>query len=514
MSVHKIHIISLLLQLFFVQSFVSGNERQIRTLFYSLEKNSLPQQLAFYELYPNTPEGTKALSKAWELLSGTTLIDGKLVDLPITASSIEGMVKLVNKQPSEDITVLTNQQLQIIEAVSNKLSNRKLQGYYATNERQILDLPSSEIDVARAVLISQMDDNIVMQKIRSYEAMIDLMALQIMAKLPENATPEQKIRTINAFIFEEMGFRFPPHSKHVKDIDFYTFLPSVIDSRLGVCLGVSILYISIAQRLDLPLEVITPPGHIYIRYNNGRSCINIETTARGIHVDSEEYLGIRCRKLQERNIKEVIGMAHINNAGVCLKEERYEEALKRYHKALPYLPGDKQLSELMGYCYLFIGETDKGEALLREFIDYLPEEAVNKSTLAEDYFLGKTGVDAIRAVFLHVDETRDSILKKKDALIQALAKYPEFREGWESLATTWIQLHRTKEALQALEKCHSLDSEDSTVEYYLSAIYGTRFNYPKAWEHLKAAEELVAKRNHSPKALKYLRRQLAMVNPE
>ena len=76
-------------------------------------------------------------------------------------------------------------------------------------------------------------------------------------------------------------FRFPPHSLYAKDIDVYTFLPSVLDSRRGVCLGVSILYLCLAQRLDLPLEAMTPPGHIYVRYGED---LNIETTARGIDV--------------------------------------------------------------------------------------------------------------------------------------------------------------------------------------------------------------------------------------
>src|SRR5665647_1570782 len=105
------------------------------------------------------------------------------------------------------------------------------------------------------------------------------MALQILARLPPKASPQQKILKINELIFDEMRFRFPPHSLYAKDIDVYTFLPSVLDSHRGVCLGVSILYLCIAQRLDLNLEMITPPGHIYVRYRTTDQTINIETTA-------------------------------------------------------------------------------------------------------------------------------------------------------------------------------------------------------------------------------------------
>ena len=158
--------------------------------------------------------------------------------------------------------------------------------------------------------------------------MIDLMALQIRSTLSPNSKPEEKIDAINRFIFEELGFRFPPHSCYATNVDLYTFLPSVLDSRRGVCLGVSILYICIAQRLSLPLEMITPPGHIYVRYKNGEKEINIETTARGIHLEVlETYLAINTRSLQQRNVKEVIGLSHFNQASVYWITEKMKNPL-------------------------------------------------------------------------------------------------------------------------------------------------------------------------------------------
>jgi hypothetical protein len=50
------------------------------------------------------------------------------------------------------------------------------------------------------------------------------MALQIKKRIASNASHEELIEQINRFIFQEMGFRFPPHAIHVKDIDLYTFL--------------------------------------------------------------------------------------------------------------------------------------------------------------------------------------------------------------------------------------------------------------------------------------------------
>ena len=156
-----------------------------------------------------------------------------------------------------------------------------------------------------------------------------------------------------------MQFRFPPHSLYAKDIDLYTFLPSVLDSRKGVCLGVSILYLCLAQRIDLPLEIITPPGHIYVRYRNKESITNIETTARGINLPSDTYLGINTRKLMQRTIKEVIGMAFVNQASAVWGKEDYLTTVSLYEKSALYLPDDPLLKMFLGFNYLFIGKKRK-----------------------------------------------------------------------------------------------------------------------------------------------------------
>ena len=255
-----------------------------------------------------------------------------------------------------------------------------------------------------------------------------------------------------------MQFRFPPHSIYAKDIDLYTFLPSVLDSRQGVCLGVSILYLALAQRLDLPLEVITPPGHIYVRYNDGAKIINIETTARGIDLPSETYLGINTRRLQPRNRKEVIGMAFMNQAAVFWTKEDYKTTVKLYEKAVLFLPNDPLLKMFMGFNYLFVGKNAEGAALLREIRHITFDEAVSPETIPDDYLSGKIDAEGIKAVFLPVDETRASVLEKQKELKKILKRYPSFRAGQLQMATTWLQLGRGSEAREVLECYHQTRS--------------------------------------------------------
>jgi len=482
----------------------------LKTRLSSLDPLSVAEHLAFYELYSDTEEGEKALAHAWHLLSGGKIKKNQPITLPQV--DIQAVISLVTRQNFEKTVKLSFEQLNAIEDLSAKLANRFIKGHQIWTRDQTLQLQPHEIDLSRGLLIEQFHENI--EEIRQYEAALDLMALQILARLPQTATAEDQIREINSFIFQEMKFRFPPHSLYAKDIDLYTFLPSVMDSREGVCLGVSILYLCLAQRIGLPLEIITPPGHIYVRYRSGVKVVNIETTARGINLPSDVYLGIDTRRLEERNIKEVIGLAFVNQASVAWQQNDHKKAVELYEKAKYYVPDDTLLNFFLGLNYLFIGKKKEGRALLESLKGITFDWAVSPETLPDDYLQGRIDIDGLKAVFLHVDEKRESILEKQKTVQKVLKKYPKFRSGILQLAVTWLQLGRTAEAEQTLVQHHQLDPTNCNVEYYLAMIALHRSDYNKAWRHLLITEKLCQDRQHKCKALRSVRDHLRRLCPE
>lgn len=489
----------------------------LTALYSTLDPTSVAQHFAFYELYPDSTEGRKALKHAWDLLSGgcrSPECDPEVILPTIDAGPI---IALVNRSSKQTAPILNEEQLQVIEKLAKHLPNRKLKGYKVWTREEILALDPTEIDLARALLVAESWDKVEADKpkIRSYEASVDLMALQILARLKSDATPLEKIRVINDYIFSELRFRFPPHSLYAKDIDLYTLLPAVIDSRRGVCLGVSILYLSLAQRLDLPLEAITPPGHIYVRYTSPDGEItNIETTARGIDVPSEMYLSLETRKLQQRNLREVIGLAFMNQAAVAWHKEEPKTAIGLYEKAILFMPKDPLILTFLGFQYLFVGEIEKGKKMLQAIKGVLPDHLVTADSIVEDYLEGKASIEGIRAIYQEVNETRSSILTKQKELEKIVSKYPSFRGAIFHFAVTYLQLGREKEAIPLLEKYMSIDAENPTASYYLAALHAQRMNYNAAWKYLKTAEEIVQRRNHFPRALEDLRRALLRACPE
>ena len=486
---------------------------KLRALYASLDPKSIAELFAFYELYPTSPYSQQAFEKVWHLLNLHKEQKLSLIEkLFLPKLDISSLVALVNKQTYESPTALNHEQLFMIERLASHLHNRKLQGYQAKTKNELQQLPSDEIDIARALLVYQYDNQPDAQLlIRRYEAQLDMMALQILARLPLNPSHKQMLEGLSDFIFHRMQFRFPPHALMAKEVDTYTLLPSVLDNRKGVCLGVSILYLSLAQRLNLPLEIITPPGHIYVRYNDGQEILNIETTARGVHMPTEVYLGINTYKLSTRSMKEVIGMAFVNQASVLWRRQQYHQAAALYEDALPFMPDDYHLKLFLSIQYLMLSEQQKAIGLLEHLLDKIPQDCVYKDTLAEDILAYQVDKDSLEAVFLPVDETRDSIKKKQVLLKQVVAKYPKFRAGLLHYAITFLQLGRSKEGLDVLKLYEKIDAEDPTINYYLSALLLERLSYKQSLKYLQKAQQTLQTKNHTPKCLQDLEAQLKLV---
>ena len=484
-------------------------------LYNSLDPKSISENLSFYRLHPHTPEGKNALENAWSLLLNTSSDSQAPLDsLSLTQESLASLIDLSNPSTKISSLPLTIQDLALIEQIANSLKNRKLKGYKQLDMEYLLSLPPEQIDVSTALLLSlypQKEQSLERQK---YLAILDLMALQIRAQLPKDPKSEETINAINTLIFEKLNYRFPPHAEWIENIDIYTFLPSVMDSRKGVCLGISTLYICLAQRLGIKLEMITPPGHIFVRFNSSEKIINIETTARGIHIPSDEYLSLNTRYLPQRNEKQVVGLTFFNQASVHFQNGDYQKAIDAYKQAELFLPNDPLLKEFLGFAYILSGAREQGKQLLKESLETPSPYLVNPSTLAKDYLDGNVGPEGIQVLFKSVNNQRESLLEKKRELENIVEKYPSYREGYFQLAITWLQLGRKKEAIFNLQKYHALDKENPINEYYLSILYLQRYDLKKAWEHYLEVERIEKQAKHNPKTLMQLKKELLLRSPK
>jgi regulator of sirC expression with transglutaminase-like and TPR domain len=150
---------------------------------------------------------------------------------------------------------------------------------------------------------------------------------------------ETEVRLLNGIIFGRMGMR---SSQDLHD-PCNLFLSSVLARKQGYCVGIAALYLSVAEALELPIHAVATPTHVLLRYDDGTTRINIETSNGGVSTPDEQYVSQQriapksIRKgvfLNDLSTKQYLAQVH-NNLGVIYSERReYARADAEYDAAL------------------------------------------------------------------------------------------------------------------------------------------------------------------------------------
>ena len=406
------------------------------------------------------------------------------------------MIRLINPTYTleNQAPVLSSESIDLIETISKDLPHKHLKGHLATTIEETKTLSPEEIDIARSVLLL---NNFSLEKIRSIESCLDILALQVLARLKENPTTFEKIEAINELLFFELGIRFPPESEGGEKTKSFSDVSTILFSRRGICLGASVTYLCLAQRLNLPLLIYTPPGHIFLAVEEEGKTRTIETTARGVHIPLEEYYGLTLKYLPKRSMKEVIGMVLFNNAASFLHEKKYAEACKLYEQASFFEDSD-ELYTLLSLSYLL---TDKGqksqEVAVKErcrFRDHLFEKDILLDDLAE----GRISKNGAEALILHTKDDEASIREEIEDLQQCQGTSPSSRAIPFHLAHAYLSLGKTKDALVLLENISSQEETKGSLHVLLASIYQERFLYDRAWKSMEKATAVYALSNGVP----------------
>lgn len=99
---------------------------------------------------------------------------------------------------------------------------------------------------------------------------------------PHDPVPREAAvhQALNSLIFERLGITPTVDLKNPGNL-----VPShVLIRRQGYCVGIAALYLLLAERLGAPIYAVAMPSHVFLRYDDGTTHINIETLQRGASV--------------------------------------------------------------------------------------------------------------------------------------------------------------------------------------------------------------------------------------
>jgi regulator of sirC expression with transglutaminase-like and TPR domain len=91
---------------------------------------------------------------------------------------------------------------------------------------------------------------------------VDALALRLKTRLTPDASVVHKLRSLNRFFFEELGF-----SGNVNDYHdpANSYLPDVLARRRGIPITLALLYMEIAGHIGLRAEGVSFPGHFLVK---------------------------------------------------------------------------------------------------------------------------------------------------------------------------------------------------------------------------------------------------------
>ncbi|HYL23927.1 MAG TPA: transglutaminase-like domain-containing protein, partial [Burkholderiales bacterium] len=126
---------------------------------------------------------------------------------------------------------------------------------------QALAQDDARIDLAQTCLMIA-EDAYPGLAVERYLGDIERLALRLRARMPQRSGAEERVASLNEFIYEDLGF-------HGNTEDYYdprnSYLNEVLDRRTGIPITLAVLYMVLGRRAGLPLEGVSFPGHFLVR---------------------------------------------------------------------------------------------------------------------------------------------------------------------------------------------------------------------------------------------------------
>jgi len=115
-------------------------------------------------------------------------------------------------------------------------------------------------------------------KAETVQQQLDELADRMRLRLPSRTPNDGTIRLLNHFLFYEEGFSgYTDDYWHPDN----TFIHRVLESRHGIAVSLSVIYLLIARRLRLPIVGVGMPVHFLCKFENGDSSFFIDAFHQG-----------------------------------------------------------------------------------------------------------------------------------------------------------------------------------------------------------------------------------------
>lgn len=287
------------------------------------------------------------------------------------------------------------------------------------------------VDIGRTALVAaQCTDPAV--NVEASLARLDALAAELKPALAKASTPREQLETMRQVIFDRWGFG----DGRVLPPDVFVSFTDVLEKRQWNCFGLTLLYVALGERMDLPLAMVSGRGHALVHLRN--SPFFVETTQKGAVHDDKNYLATYlpypCTDPREYTLqsdRETVAVL-LTQTGVALEAQaRYIAAKSCYSHALRFDPIHAEALAALGFHEFRAGAADRAEEWFRKAITADP-------SLREAY----GGLGAV----LHA---RGDLRGAADAFRKAASLCADMPEPWFNLGQIFYELTEYAESAAA-----------------------------------------------------------------
>ncbi|HJW56528.1 MAG TPA: tetratricopeptide repeat protein [Burkholderiaceae bacterium] len=210
---------------------------------------------------------------------------------------------------------------------------------------------------------------------------IDILAARLLRRLPSDASLIQRLRMLNHFFYQELGFAGNINDYYAPD---NSYLHRVIATRRGIPVSLAVLYMEFAQQIGLNVKGVSFPGHFLMKISvqsgdvildpfNGASLSREELEERlesflmQSDVTAEAILGAYLQPASAREI--LVRMLH-NLKALFMEHQYWDRVLGAQERLVVLLPDEITERRDRGIAY---ANMECHQAALRDLEDYLSE---------------------------------------------------------------------------------------------------------------------------------------------
>ena len=208
----------------------------------------------------------------------------------------------------------------------------------------LAETPDDQIDLATAALLIAAAEYPELDIPHELEV-LDSLSAGASKRLSEDRDPLYCLNTLSEYLFDEIGFRGDPD--HYYD-PRNSFLNDVLSRRLGIPITLSLVFLEVGKRLDIPLVGVGMPGHFLLRHRDEESLF-IDSFNQGVLL-SEEECAERMRQVPQANIawdsrllaplsnRDYVARILRNLKGIYLQDQDHRRALTMIDRLVALYP--------------------------------------------------------------------------------------------------------------------------------------------------------------------------------